>query len=105
MHDALALRYQPVADMPAVAVARVGLRAHDANAAHLSGGDHGPGGLLEFRRLHMGEISVWPHAAKRAAVPVVGDAGRGERARERLASEVRMAARSRVRAHVHQELD
>jgi len=102
MHHALAVCDKPVRYVGAVAGRRIAFSAHDADAAVDRG--QGAGGGLELLRLHVVGVGG-AHAAEGLAFPAIGDAGFHEGSREGVLGELRMAARSRIGAHVDERAD
>ena len=72
VHHALAVGDEPVGDVGAVAVRRVALGAHDADAAAVDRGQ-GAGSGLELLGLHVVGVGG-AHAAEGFAFPAIDDA-------------------------------
>src|SRR5712691_913572 len=120
MLDLDVARGQPVRDEPAMASRRMLLGAHQRKPrfACVFGQPAGSGG--EFTGSHVVRVTAEGHVTQpkidrvrtrlaktpeRLASPSIADAIRGERSFERIAIELRMAARAGVGAHVDQQLD
>ena len=89
MDHALAVGDEPVGDIGAVTVRRVGFGAHDAGAAFNR--RQGAGGGLELLGLHVVDIRG-AHAAEGLAFPAVSDARLPEGRREGVFGKVRVPA-------------
>jgi hypothetical protein len=100
MSDALAMRHQPIRNMRAVALGGIAFRTHQAHRLHSIGKRSGR--VAEQGGPHVHLVRTLAIAAKGLALPFVGYAGILQRGGERLARELRMAARNGKGAHVDQ---
>ena len=95
-----ALGHQPVGDVRAVALSRIGFRAHDARAVGEPGRRR-----LERKRFHVLRVPAIAFPAQGLALPAVLDPMRSEKGRERLPREMRMPAGYGIGADIHQQAD
>ena len=102
VHNAPAIRHEPIGDEGAMAALRIALRAHDAHAPwHRR---QRGGAASELLGLHVFGVRG-AHTAQGFAFPVIRDPGLPEGSRKRIFRELRVAARSRIGTHVDERAD